>query len=93
MIHVLIERHIAEGLLSTYKELSRQAMHRTYMAPGFIAGESFDNTADGHHRFVLCKWRSLKDWDLWVQSAERQELMNRIGPTLSGPEKVLILKN
>ena len=93
MIHVMIERHIADGLLPTYEELSRKALQRTYMVHGFISGESLANTSDINHRFVLCKWRSQQDWNRWYQSPERMELMNSIAPVLSAPEKILVLEN
>jgi len=93
MIHVLIERHIAEGMLPTYKELSRKALQRTYIEHGFISGETFSNSDDIHQRFVLCKWRSREDWNRWRLSQERIELMNSIAPTLNEREKVLILEN
>jgi len=93
MIHILIERNIAEGMLSTYEEHSRAALQRTYVVHGFISGETFANTDDIHHRFVLCKWRSQQDWNRWYQSAERMELMNSIVPILTTPEKVLVLEN
>ena len=93
MIHVLIERHIAEGMLSTYEENSKQVMHHTYMVPGFIAGESFIDTHEPNHRYLLCKWRSIQDWYRWLQSEERKELHNLIHPILTQPEIVTVLEN
>ncbi len=93
MIHVLIERHIAENMLSTYDEQSRNALQRSYSVRGFISGEAFANTEDIYHRFVLCKWRSHQDWNRWYQSDERLQLMNHIQPILRVPEKILILEN
>lgn len=91
MIHVMIERHIAEDMVPTYEENSRTALHRTYIVPGFIAGEAFIDTQDTHHRFLLCKWRSVEDWHHWQVSDERQELMNLIAPILIQPEKITLL--
>ena len=93
MIHVMIERNIAEGMLSTYEENSRMALQRTYVVPGFIAGEAFTDTHDPHHRFLLCKWRSLEDWQKWNTSEDRQELMNLIAPILLQQEKVTLLQH
>ncbi|MFT5085156.1 MAG: heme-degrading monooxygenase HmoA [Lentisphaeria bacterium] len=93
MIHVLIERHIAEGLASTYDDLSRSALQSTYVVHGFIAGETFANTGDIHHRFVLCKWRTHQDWNRWYKSPERTEIMNKIAPVLAAPDKILVLEN
>lgn len=93
MIHVLIERHIADGMLSTYDELARKAMHRTYIAPGFVAGESFIDAHDPHRRFLLCKWRSPQDWYQWAHSDERLELVSKITPILLEPERVVVMEN
>lgn len=93
MIHVLIERRIADGMVSTYEELARGALHRCYIAPGFIAGEAFSDAHSTSHKYVLCKWRSEQDWHRWSQSPERMEVVNKISPILLEPEKVTILKN
>lgn len=93
MIHVLIERHIAEGMLSTYEENSRAALQQCMSAAGFISGEAFADTQNSNHRFLLCKWRSVRDWNKWRLSAIRMNLLNSITPILTQPEKVLMLKN
>ena len=93
MIHVLIERHIAEGMLTTYEALSRSGLQQTYTVHGFISGETFANVDDDHHRFVLGKWKTKRDWNRWYQSTERMEIMNKINPVLTGSEKILILEN
>lgn len=93
MIHVLIERKIAEDMASTYEELARGALHRSYIAPGFISGETFTDAHDTKIKYVFCKWRSEKDWIRWLESAERMEISNRISPILQEPEKVSVLVN
>lgn len=91
MVHVLIERRIADGMLSTYEELARKALHRTYIAPGFISGEAFVDAQEPHHRFLLCKWRSEEDWQRWSFSDERLEFTGQIAPILEEPERVTVL--
>ncbi len=93
MIHVLIERTIADGMLSTYEDLTRKAMQRTYVAPGFISGEAFTDTANANRRFLLCKWRSAQDWYSWARSEDRLELTSKITPILSLPERVTVMEN
>lgn len=93
MIHILIERHIADGMISTYEELARNALHRSYAAPGFIAGEAFTDAHSANVRFLLCKWRSEQDWHRWSQSGERLEFTNKIAPILEEPERITVLKN
>ena len=91
MIHVLIERHIAEGMISTYEVNSREALRHTYSVPGFIAGEALTDFHDDHHQLLFCKWRSLDDWQNWYNSDERHQLMNLIAPILQQPEKITLL--
>lgn len=93
MIHVLIERCIAEDMLTTYDALARKAMHRTYIVPGFVAGESFTDAHEPQRRFLLCKWRSAQDWYQWAQSDERMELISQITPILTEPERVVVMRN
>lgn len=93
MVHVLIERCIADGMISTYEELARKAMHRTYIAPGFISGETFFDAHAPNRRFLLCKWRSERDWLAWSTSEQRTEFTNQIAPILEEPERVTVLKH
>ena len=93
MIHVLIERQIADGMLSTYELLCKKALHRSYIEQGFISGEVFFDTKDNHHQFLLCKWRTEHDWNRWFHSDERLEIMNAISPVLTQPERISILSH
>ena len=91
MIHVLIERHVASGLLSTYENFLRQALQKTFVTGGFISGEAFHSTNNENHRFLMCKWRSQQDWDRWYSSDERRELMSILKPLLEQDEQIQIL--
>ena len=93
MIHVLIERYIADDMLSTYDELSRKAMQHTYLAPGFVAGEAFTDAENPNRKFLLCKWRSAQDWHQWAQSDERMTIISKVAPILVQPERVTVMRN
>lgn len=93
MIHVLIERHIVDGMLSTYEENTRSALQTTYIVPGFISGETFSNSRDPHHRFVLCKWSTINDWNNWVKSEKRKKVLDMIRPTLKHGERITVLNS
>lgn len=93
MVHVLIEREIAKGMVSTYEQQLRNALQQSYVVHGFISGEAFTDIKDEHHRFLLCKWRSIQDWNRWCHSDERAALMNTIRPILVREETVSVLEN
>ena len=93
MIHVLIERQIAEGMLSTYEMHCKKALQQSYVEHGFISGEVFTDVNDANHQFVFCKWRTEQDWNRWYTSGDRLDIMNHINPILVHPERVSIIKN
>lgn len=93
MIHVLIERNIAQDMESTYEEVSRRTLQQAYQADGFINGETFKDQNQSRRRFVLSKWRNLQDWQRWHRSQCRQDMMSELSLLLSEQEKVSILEN
>ena len=93
MIHVLIERHIAEGMETTYEDAARRTLYAAYQAEGFINGETFHNLQHSNHRYVLSKWRCVQDWQRWQHSDTRKEMMNQLSPILDEQEKVTLLEN
>ena len=93
MIHVLIERLIAHDMAENYERAARSTLHQAFTAPGFVNGETFSDLENPLRRFVLCKFRTARDWLLWAESEERRQMMNEISPTLAEPEKVTLLEN
>ncbi len=93
MIHVLIERQIAEDMQSTYEDTARKTLHLAYQAIGFINGETFADLHNPQRRFVMSKWRSVQDWQRWLHSKTRREMMNQLNPLLREQEKITLLEN
>lgn len=91
MIRVIIERIIAETLEANYEDIAMEIMQRAVRAPGFIAGESMKDLKNPRHRFVLCKWRNVTDWQSWQNSEERKELMDKLNLMLEHEEKITLL--
>ena len=93
MIRVLIERHIMDGLEDIYEEAVRGTLQTAIAAPGFLAGESMKDSSNPLRRLTLSKWRSIQDWHNWSHSLERTEIMYKIDPMLSEPEKITVLEH
>lgn len=91
MITVLIERHIAPDMGSTYESLAKRIIQATVHAPGFISGESLRGVDDPNTRFIIVKMQSKEDWQRWLLSRERRELVAMVSPLLTVPEKVSVL--
>lgn len=93
MIRVLIERHVAESLESAYEERSRKVLQSAVSAPGFVSGEALMDSHDPNHRFTLSSWRSEADWQRWLLSEERRELMAELIPMMDRDEVITVLQH
>lgn len=40
----------------------------------------------------MSKWQSRKDWENWLHSAERREVVSELTPMLEGEEKITLLE-
>jgi heme-degrading monooxygenase HmoA len=92
MIRVIIERLIAESLEANYEDTAKETLQKAIKAPGFISGESLKDIQNSRHRCILCNWRSIQDWQIWQQSHERKEMMDKLNLMLEKEEKVTILE-
>jgi len=92
MIRVIIERSIAETLESNYENTAIETLQKAIRSPGFISGESLKDITNSRHRVILCNWRSLQDWQVWQQSAERKKMMDKLNLMLDKEEKITVLE-
>ncbi|MDF1831346.1 MAG: antibiotic biosynthesis monooxygenase [Porticoccaceae bacterium] len=93
MITVLIERHIAPGMASTYDNFARKMLQATVTAPGFISGESLHGIEDPNVRYILIKMQNRNNWRDWLASPERREVVSLLSPILVLPEKITLLRH
>jgi len=92
MIRVIIERSIAESLEANYEDTAKETLQKAIRSPGFISGESLKDITNSRHRVILCTWRSLQDWQMWLLSEERKEMMDKLNLMLEREEKVTVLE-
>jgi len=93
MITVLIERHIAPGMASTYDNFAHKMLQATVTAPGFISGESLHGIEDPNVRYILIKLQNRENWQHWLASPERREVVSLLRPILVLPEKITLLSH
>lgn len=92
MIRVIIERFIAESLEANYEDTAKDILQKAIRSDGFISGESLKDTQNDRHRFILCNWRSITEWQQWEHSHERKELMDKLNLMLEKEEKTTVLE-
>lgn len=91
MIHVHIERRIAEGLETAYRNHLKNLLSNVADAEGYLGGESLWDLQDSSHQMIISQWRSLDDWNNWLFSTERKQVNDAIRPFLVGHEKITLL--
>lgn len=91
MITIIIERHIAQDMDSTYEGFAKQIIQATVSAPGFISGESLRGLDEPSARYIVVKMKSKQDWQRWLTSKERRELVGMLSALLTMPEKITLL--
>ena len=92
MIRVLIERIDATGLEHYYDSTIKRTVSSVIKAPGCISGESLVDAANPSRRYVMSKWRTKQDWENWLHSDQRRQVVSEITPMLEGREKITILE-
>lgn len=93
MIRILIERRIAQGLEHYYDCTVKRTISQVVHAPGCIAGESLKDTQDPRRRIIMSKWESLEDWQNWLHSPERKNVLSELAPLLDGNERITMLEH
>ncbi|MDF1552607.1 MAG: antibiotic biosynthesis monooxygenase [Deferrisomatales bacterium] len=92
MVRVLIERHIAGGMVEEFQLALRNLRLGAAPREGYISGESLHDAADPHHFYVISTWHSAAAWRAWQNSDSRRAVMAAIGPMLEEPEKITVLE-
>jgi heme-degrading monooxygenase HmoA len=92
MIKVIIERFIADTLEANYEQTAKEILQKAILSAGFSSGESLKDINNPRHRFIICNWRSVIDWQQWELSLERKEMMGKMNLMLEKEEKVTVLE-
>ncbi|HWP58620.1 MAG TPA: antibiotic biosynthesis monooxygenase family protein [Candidatus Acidoferrales bacterium] len=88
MVKVLIQRKLKPGKLRELSDAVREIRSKAVHAPGFISGETWRSIDDPSIHVVFCTWKSLHDWNNWVDTPERKAFQEKIDAILEEPEKV-----
>ncbi len=93
MIKVIIDRQVADDLLSYYKAASLRTLQSAMQSKGFISGESLEDLNDPNHQIVIASYRTAADWFHWLNSNERKLMMETLAPLLMQEERVTLLEH
>lgn len=89
-VKIIIQRKIKPSKLKELSEAVREIRSKAIHAQGFISGETLRSVEDPSVHVVVCTWKSIEDWNQWVNTSERKAFQQKIDAVLAEPAKVNI---
>jgi len=86
-VKALIKRVVPESKAREMIPLFRQMRALAMNQDGYISGETLRNLNNPEEFLVISSWQSSQDWVNWLESAERQEIQQKIDALLGGQTK------
>jgi len=75
---ILIKRKIPQDLQKRLLPVLTQLREKVVAQPGYISGETLRNFEDPEDYLVISTWRSVENWQAWLNSPERKALHREI---------------
>ena len=86
-VKALIKRVVPESKAREMIPLFRQMRSLAMNQDGYISGETLRNLNNSEEFLVISSWQSSQDWVKWLESAERQQIQQKIDALLGGQTK------
>ena len=87
-VKILIQRKVRAGKEEALGDSLRELRSRAIHARGYISGETLRSMEDPSVHLVISTWKSLEDWNNWVNAPERKALQEKIDLLLEEPPKI-----
>jgi len=84
-VKILIQRKIKPGEEERLNEIVREVRSKAMHAEGFISGETLRSIEDSSVHLVISTWKSIEDWNKWIDSPERKAVESQLDAILSEP--------
>ena len=86
-VKALIKRVVPESKAREMIPLFRQMRALAMNQDGYISGETLRNLNNSEEFLVISSWQSSEAWITWLNSAERQQIQEKIDALLGGQTK------
>jgi heme oxygenase (mycobilin-producing) len=77
-VKIFIKREVPSDKSNELTVLLRKLRALTLSQPGYISGETLRRIDKKTETMVISTWRSVADWNAWVNNAERTTLQEEI---------------
>jgi len=81
-VKIFIKRKVREIDVMTLTLLLKRLRALTLEQPGYISGETLNRIDKNDECMVISTWRSVEDWNAWVNNPKRNEIQTEIDKLL-----------
>lgn len=81
-VKIFIKRKVRETDVMTLTLLLKRLRALTLEQPGYISGETLNRIDKNDECMVISTWRSVEDWNAWVNNPKRNEIQTEIDKLL-----------
>ena len=77
-VKIFIKRDVQEKNISELTTLLKRLRSLTLSQPGYISGETLKRIDTPNESMVISTWRSVEDWNKWVNNETRLKIQTEI---------------
>ncbi|OGR18667.1 MAG: antibiotic biosynthesis monooxygenase [Desulfobacterales bacterium GWB2_56_26] len=81
-VKIFIKRKVQDKNVVELTMLLKRLRSLTLEQPGYISGETLNRIDKKDECMVVSTWRSVEDWNSWVNNAKRIEVQTQIDKLL-----------
>jgi heme-degrading monooxygenase HmoA len=81
-VKIFIKRKVRDENVNKLTLLLKQLRALTLEQPGYISGETLNRIDKKDECMVISTWRSVEDWNSWVNNPKRNEIQSEIDKLL-----------
>jgi len=89
-VKVFIKRKVQATHVAELTLLLTKLRTLAFSQPGYVSGETFHRIDKKDECMVIGTWRSLEDWNSWVNNPQRIEVQAEIDKLLDGETEYAI---
>jgi len=81
-VKIFIKRSVTETKVAELTVLLKRLRSITLMQPGYISGQTLKRLDKTQECMVVSTWRSIEDWNDWVNNEKRISIQTEIDALL-----------
>jgi len=81
-VKIFIKRIVPDNSIPELTILLKRLRSITLMQPGYISGQTLKRLDKVNECMVISTWRSVEDWNTWVNNSKRVAIQDEIDQLL-----------